>query len=109
MSELAKQYVEAGADIVDVGMVAGESHPSDAKRIVALVKRAVNVPVSIDSLDPAEIREAVHAGADLVLSGDAGNIEAIAPYVSKVAVVVIPTNQKTRVLSQKSGGTRSIS
>jgi dihydropteroate synthase-like protein len=93
IQRLAKRFVKAGANIVDVGMVAGESRPSDAKRLVELVKRVVDVPVSIDSLDPAEIREAVFAGADLVLSGDAGNIEAIAPYISKVAVVLIPTNQ----------------
>jgi len=101
IEQLAKQYVKAGANIVDVGMVAGESHPADANRIVALLKRAVNVPVSIDSLDPAEIREAVYAGANLVLSGDAGNIEAIGPYVSKVAVVVIPTNQRQGVFPKK--------
>ena len=57
--------------------------------------------MSIDSLDPAEIREAVHAGADLVLSADAGNIEAIAPYVSNVAVVVIPTNQRQGYFPKK--------
>ena len=93
--------METGADIVDVGMVAGESHPSEAKRIVALVKRTVKVPVSIDSLDAAEIREAVDAGADLVLSGDAGNIEAIAPFTSEVVVVVIPTNQQEGFFPKK--------
>ncbi len=98
---LAKRYVKAGADLVDVGMVAGESYPSEAKRIVALVKRAVDVPVSIDSLDPAEIREAVRGGADLVLSGDAGNLEEISPFASKVAVVVIPTNQRQGVFPKK--------
>jgi dihydropteroate synthase-like protein len=61
----------------------------------------VDAPVSIDSLDPAEIREAVGAGADLVLSGDAGNIEAIAPFASKVAVVVIPTNQQEGFFPKK--------
>ena len=94
LKRLARRFVKAGADIIDVGMVAGESRPKDARRLVALVKRTVNVPVSIDSLDPEEIREAVQAGANLVLSGDAGNIEEIAPYVSKVAVVLIPTNQR---------------
>ena len=59
IQRLAKRFVEAGADIIDVGMVAGESNPSDARRIVQAVKEAVNVPVSIDSLDPAEIQEAV--------------------------------------------------
>ncbi len=101
IQRLAKGFVKAGASIVDVGMVAGESCPSDAKRLVKLVKRAVDVPVSIDSVDPAEIHEAVRAGADLVLSGDAGNIEAIAPYVSDVAIVVIPTNQRQGIFPKK--------
>jgi dihydropteroate synthase-like protein len=93
IQRLAKHFVQAGADIIDVGMVAGESRPSDARRIVGLVKQVVDVPVSIDTLDPAEIREAVLAGADLVLSADAGNIEEIAHFVSKTVVVFIPTNQ----------------
>jgi dihydropteroate synthase-like protein len=93
IQQTAKRFVEAGADIIDVGMVAGESQPLVAKCIVEWVKQAVHVPVSIDTLDPAEIKAAVQAGADLILSGDAGNIEDIAPFASKVAVVVIPTNQ----------------
>jgi dihydropteroate synthase-like protein len=91
---LARHFVDSGADIIDIGMVAGESRSFDAKRIVEWVKQVVDVPVSIDTIDSAEIQAAVEAGADLVLSGDAGNIEAIAPYVSNVAVVVIPTNQR---------------
>ncbi len=34
IQRLAKHFVQAGANIIDVGMVAGESRPSDAKRIV---------------------------------------------------------------------------
>ena len=79
----AKRFVEVGADIIDVGMVAGESQPEKAKRIVEWVKQVVDVPVSIDTLDPAEIKAAVQAGAELVLSGDAGNIEEIAPFASQ--------------------------
>ena len=101
IQRLAKHFVQVGADIIDVGMVAGESRPSDARRIVELVKQVVAVPVSIDTLDPAEIREAVLAGADLVLSADAGNIEEIAPFTSKVAVVVIPTNQRQGYFPKK--------
>ena len=93
IQQTAKRFVQVGAGIIDVGMVAGESQPEKAKCIVEWVKQVVNVPVSIDTLDPAEIKAAVQAGAELVLSGDAGNIEKIAQFTSKVAVVVIPTNQ----------------
>jgi dihydropteroate synthase-like protein len=91
---LAKYYAKAGADIIDVGMIVGESRPLDARQAVEAVKSVVSVPVSIDTLDPEEIREAVSAGAELILSADAGNTEMIAPFASKVAVVVIPTNQR---------------
>jgi dihydropteroate synthase-like protein len=94
IQRLAKRYVNFGAKIIDVGMVAGESRPYDARRAVEAVKSAVNVPVSIDTLDSAEAKEAVSAGADLILSIDAGNVEEIAPVASDVAVVVIPTNQR---------------
>jgi dihydropteroate synthase-like protein len=101
IQQTAKRFVAAGADIVDVGMVAGESQPLVAKRIVEWVKQVVDVPVSIDTLDSAEIKAAAQAGADLILSGDAGNIEEIAPFTSKVAVVVIPTNQRQGFFPKK--------
>jgi dihydropteroate synthase-like protein len=101
IQRLAKRFVQAGADLIDVGMVAGESRPQDAKRIVEWVKQVVDVPVSIDTLDPAEIKAAIHAGVDLVLSADAGNIEEIATFASNVAVVVIPTNQRQGFFPKK--------
>jgi dihydropteroate synthase-like protein len=94
IQRLAKRYVERGAAVIDVGMIAGESRPDDARRAVEAVKGAVNVPVSIDTLDPVEARVAVSAGADLILSVDAGNVEEMASFASDVAVVAIPTNQR---------------
>jgi len=91
---IARQYVSDGADIIDVGMLADEPRPLDARRAVTAVKRAVNVPVSIDTLNPDEAREAVSAGCDMVLSADAGNMRDMAFFVSKIAVVVIPTNHR---------------
>jgi len=91
---LAKIYVHNGADVIDVGMVAGESRPLEAKEAIEEVKSAVNAPVSIDTLDPEEIKAAVRAGADIVLSGDTGNLEQIAPYVKNTTVIILPTNQK---------------
>jgi dihydropteroate synthase-like protein len=97
----AKRFVEVGADIIDVGMVAGESQPEKAKQIVEWVKQVVDVPVSIDTLDPAEIKAAIQAGAELVLSADAGNIEEIASFATKAAIVVIPTNQRQGYFPRK--------
>lgn len=91
---LAKHYVKNGADIIDVGMVAGGSRPLDAKRAVEAIKKVVDVPVSIDTLDPNEIKEAIYAGADLILSVDAGNLEEVASFASNVPAVIIPTNQR---------------
>ena len=101
IGRLAMRYVADGADLIDLGMVAGESRPEDAQRVIAAAKKAVKVPVSIDSLDPIEIREAVSAGADLILSLDEGNIKKIAPLPSDVAVVVIPTNQREGYFPKK--------
>lgn len=101
IERLAKYYSRAGADIIDVGMVAGESNPLDARRAVEAIKRVLNVPVSIDTFDPAEIERAVSAGADLILSLDAGNMEEVAPFVSEVAAVVVPTNQRKGYLPKR--------
>ncbi|MCL5877782.1 MAG: dihydropteroate synthase-like protein [Candidatus Bathyarchaeota archaeon] len=98
---LAKRYVASGAHIIDVGMVAGQTRPQDAKRAVVAVKAAVNVPVSIDTLNPVEIEAAVAAGVDLVLSADAGNMEAIAQFAKDVAIVIIPTNQRRGLFPKK--------
>ncbi len=104
----AKRFVEAGADIIDVGMVAGESHPEKAKRMVEWVKQVVDVPVSIDTLDPAEIQAAVQAGADLVLSGDAGNIERDCPIRLQSCSGRYSNKSAARVLPQKSPRPRQI-
>ncbi|MCW3984628.1 MAG: dihydropteroate synthase-like protein [Candidatus Bathyarchaeota archaeon] len=102
IARLAKHYVASGAHIIDIGMVAGQTRPQDAKRAVTAVKAAVDVPVSIDTLNPLEIEAAVAAGADLVLSADAGNLEEIAPFAKDVAVVVIPTNHRKGFFPKKS-------
>ena len=100
IQRLARQFVRSGADMLDVGMVAGRSLPLEAKRAVEAVIAVVDVPVSIDTLDPAEIKEAVTAGADLILSADAGNLNAIAPFARDVPVVIIPTNQRRGIFPQ---------
>ena len=98
---LARRYVANGADLIDLGMVAGESRPEDSRRVITAAKKAVKVPVSIDSIDPNEIVGAVSAGVDLILSLDEGNIKAVAPLPSNIAVVIIPTNQREGYFPKK--------
>jgi dihydropteroate synthase-like protein len=93
IKRLAKKYVATGANIIDVGMCAGQTRTKDAERAIKAVKAAVTVPVSIDTLNPIEIKAAVEAGADLILSADAGNLKVIAPFAKDVPVVIIPTNE----------------
>jgi len=98
---LAKDFVAQGAHIIDVGMVAGKSDPENVKRAVKAVKAAVDVPVSIDSLDVEEIRAAVSVGVDLILSLDAGNIDKLAEFAIDTPVVIIPTDQKAGYFPKK--------
>jgi dihydropteroate synthase-like protein len=99
--KFARIYEKIGASIIDIGMVAGKPKPQLVKQLVQSVKKTVNVPVSIDTLNPTEIKAAVSAGADMVLSIDAGNLDEIADYVSNVPVVVIPTNQREGYFPKK--------
>ncbi|MCW4021952.1 MAG: dihydropteroate synthase-like protein [archaeon] len=94
LQRTAKRYVKSGAHIIDIGMIAGDPRPTQAQQAVETVKEVVNVPISIDTLDPIESRAAVSAGANLILSLDAGNLKEVASFASEVAVVAIPTNQR---------------
>jgi dihydropteroate synthase-like protein len=88
----AVYYVESGAQIIDVGMLAGEPRPDDATRIVALLREKLRVPVSIDSLSPEDINAGLGSGVDMVLSLNSSNLEEIDydEEMSDIAIVVIP-------------------
>jgi dihydropteroate synthase-like protein len=97
----ARYYAESGAQVIDVGMLAGEPKPDDVKRIVTLLKGILKVPVSIDSLNPEDIEAALRSGIDMVLSINSQNVDKIdyPRNLSETAVVVIPerheSNEKT--------------
>jgi dihydropteroate synthase-like protein len=67
----AQELRSAGADIVDLGCIPGESWPR-ASAVTRILCDA-GLRVSIDSLDRREVEESVAAGAELVLSVNAGN------------------------------------
>ena len=92
--ELVKYYLDGGAEIIDVGALAGLPDPERMGEIVGLIKDSFSVPVSVDTLDEGEILEGIDAGAELILSVDFGNLEVIDSISKDVALTVIPTNVK---------------
>ena len=87
--EAAVYFKTSGADIIDIGCTPGLPFPGLGALVRSLV--AGGMRVSIDTFDAAEIREAVAAGAELVLSVNASNID-VAQHLAGTGarVVVIP-------------------
>jgi dihydropteroate synthase len=83
----ARAFADSGADVIDVGCTKGVPFPTLAEVVTAL--RAEGHRVSIDSFDAHEVRRAVGAGAELVLSVNGSNLE-LARELGGATVVVIP-------------------
>ncbi len=85
----AEAFQAAGADIIDVGCTPGVPFPDLADAVEEL--RAAGMRVSVDSFDPAEIRAAAAAGAELILSVNGSNIDVGRELAGNaVRVVVVP-------------------
>lgn len=85
----ADYFRDSGADIVDIGCTPGREFPELGSIVRDLV--GAGMRVSIDSFDPGEIRTAVGAGAELVLSVNASNLEVARELAgTNTRVVVIP-------------------
>ena len=86
----AADYFQAsGADLIDVGCTPGVPFPALGEVVREL--RAAGMRVSVDSFEPAEIRAAVEAGAELVLSVNSANREVVRDLEgSGTRVVAIP-------------------
>src|SRR2546427_862763 len=85
----AQYYRASGADVIDIGCTPGLAYPDLSAVVGELV--AAGMRVSIDSFDPGEIRDAVAAGAELVLSVNGSNLDAARELAgTKARVVAIP-------------------
>lgn len=85
----ADYFRVSGADLIDVGCTPGLPFPGLGNAVREL--RGAGMRVSIDSFDPAEIRTAVEAGAELVLSVNRSNLEVARELGgTRARVVVIP-------------------
>lgn len=89
LSTAADYFRSSGADVIDIGCTPGVPFPELADVVTQLRKKGIRV--SIDSFDPAEIRTAVEAGAELVLSVNQTNIDVARDFAgTDTRVVVIP-------------------
>jgi dihydropteroate synthase-like protein len=85
----ADYFRDSGADIIDVGCTPGLPFPGLAGVVRDLVDAGMRV--SVDTFDPHEIRTAVAAGAEMVLSVNGTNIDAARELAGTSArVVVVP-------------------
>ena len=85
----ADRYRAEGADVIDIGCTPGRAFPAlgDVVRELA----TAGMRVSVDSFDPGEIRTAVQAGAELVLSVNDSNLDGARELAgTRARVVVIP-------------------
>ncbi|MGC9517501.1 MAG: dihydropteroate synthase-like protein [Methanomicrobiales archaeon] len=93
----ALYFVQNGAEMIDIGMVAGESLEDKIPSMVKVLKDKLgSVPISIDTLNPAEIEIAVKSGVDMVLSLDHGNYKEVLPLLEEhnTPAVLLPTDYK---------------
>jgi dihydropteroate synthase-like protein len=85
----AEYFRGSGADVIDIGCTPGMPFPGLGEVVAEL--RSAGLRISIDSFDPSEIRTAVQAGAELVLSVNGSNLEVARELAGAgVRVVVIP-------------------
>lgn len=85
----AEHYHASGADVIDIGCTPGRAFPALGDVVRELV--AAGMRVSIDSFEPSEIRSAVTAGAELVLSVNSSNLDVAKEFGgTRTRVVVIP-------------------
>jgi dihydropteroate synthase-like protein len=91
----AEYFVKKGADMLDIGMIAGENLENNIPEMVRVLKENMgDIPISIDTLNPAEIEVAVESGVDLILSLDLGNCDEVIPLIKekKIPAVILPTD-----------------
>jgi dihydropteroate synthase len=85
----AEYFHASGADVIDIGCTPGLPFPSLGAVVREL--RGAGIRVSVDSFDEGEIRTAVEAGAELVLSVNGSNLPVARELAGGGArVVVIP-------------------
>ena len=88
-------FVDSGADMIDIGMAAGEDFSDKVPELIDTLRPIVgDRPLSIDTLNAKEIEAAAKHGIDLVLSLDLGNNSKVLDILKETntPAVLLPTN-----------------
>ena len=88
-------FVDSGADMIDIGMAAGEDFSDKIPELIETLRPIVgDRPLSIDTLNADEIRVAAENGIDFVLSLDLGNNSEVQEILKEkdIPAVLLPTN-----------------
>jgi dihydropteroate synthase len=89
LRQTADYFRASGADVIDVGCTPGLAFPELGAVVGELVDAGMRV--SVDTFDVDEIRVAVAAGAELVLSVNGSNVEVAEEFAGTgTRVVVVP-------------------
>ena len=92
--ERAEYTAKMGAGIVSLGFGSSTSNPDLVYKLIRAVKRELDLPVAVDSMNPAEINSAVKAGVDLILSIDPTITDKICEEAKLIPAVALPTRVK---------------
>ena len=90
--EIAGGYIREGAEIIDIGMVAGKEMVHEIPRVMSALRKNFEVPLSLDTLNKAEIEKAIDEGIDLVVSIDGSTIDSFKGL--DVPAVIVPVDPK---------------
>ena len=82
----ARSLVEAGANMIDIGCVPGESSSQTVSELTTAMQ-SEGIRVSVDSFDRQEVERAVAAGAELILSGNSSNIDWVSGTGAEVVLI----------------------
>lgn len=92
---ITKKYIQSGADVIDIGMISNEDSSDEIKRILEVIRKVTNKPLSIDSMNENEINQAIELGIDMVISLDESLLYKV-KNKDNVHYVLIPANLENR-------------
>jgi cobalamin-dependent methionine synthase I len=93
IQELAQVQVQGGATYIDVNAGTGATEPEDLAWLVETVQAVVEVPLCVDSANPAALRAALPLCQKVPLvnsiSGEANRLEGVLPIVAERGCPVV--------------------